>query len=74
MWMRIRSSHGWWQVACLGDQIPRKHMAKMERQEDRRGEYGQEQSRSGGENECVLECVHERYPEEVPFIHTSHIR
>lgn len=28
----------------------------------------------GEEHECVLECVHERYPEEVPFIHTFHIR
>lgn len=29
-------------------QIARKHMDKMERQEDGRGEYGQEQSRRGG--------------------------
>lgn len=39
-----------WVVACslFRRQIARKHMDKMERQEDGRGEYGQEQSRRGG--------------------------
>lgn len=46
MWTK---SHRWWQVACLGDQTSRKHLAKMEMQEDGRGEHGQEQSGGGGE-------------------------
>lgn len=56
MWTLMKRSPRWWQVSCLGDQLSRKHLAKMERQEDERGEYGPELSRRGGKGVCVGLC------------------